>query len=79
MESDDDETSISEGRPKSMKEGDNPFLNRVDLITRTIEALERMSRENEKYKALLAERSQGGAPSDIDAARQAIKDDRVST
>ena len=59
-----------------MKEGENPVLNRVDLITRTIKALDRMSRENDEFKALLAERSQEG--SEIAAARQAIKDDRVS-
>jgi hypothetical protein len=73
-DSDADEKS-SGGRSASMKEGENPVLNRVDLITRTIKALDRMSRENDEFKALLAERSQDG--SEIAAARQAIKDDRV--
>lgn len=57
-------------------EGDKPILNRVDLIGRTIATLERMSRENEERKELLAQIARGG--NDVDAARQAIKDDRVS-
>lgn len=52
-------------------------MNRVDLISRTITTLDRMSRENEKQKALLSEMSKGGNL-EIAAARQAIKDDRVS-
>jgi hypothetical protein len=61
-------------------DGDNHVLNRVDLISRTTMALERMYRQNQEQKALIAELSQGTS-GDVDAAaaaRQAIKDNRVS-
>lgn len=62
---------------KSSGEGDpNPVLNRVDLISRTIATLERLNREKEDCRARVTEISQAG--NDIAAARQAIKDDRVS-
>ena len=59
-------------------EGENPALNRVDLISRTIKTLEKMNRENEERKVLLEGMSAQGTD-DIAAARQAIKDDRVSS
>ena len=51
-------------------------LNRVDLISRTIETLEKIYREKEECKARASDMSQAG--NNIAAARQAIKDDRVS-
>lgn len=60
-------------------EGDNLALNRVDLISRTVTVIARMHRQNEDQKALIAELTQGGGrDSDAAAARQAIKDNRVS-
>jgi hypothetical protein len=60
-------------------EGENLALNRVDLISRTVTVIARMYRQNEDQKALIAELTQGGeADSDAAAARQAIKDNRVS-
>lgn len=60
-------------------EGDNLALNRVDLISRTVAVIARMYRQNEDQKALIAELTQeGGGDSDAAAARQAIKDNRVS-
>ena len=60
-------------------EGENLALNRVDLISRTAMVIARMYRQNEEQRALLAELTRGGgADSDVAAARQAIKDNRVS-
>jgi len=73
-----EKTSRRTTKLSSTGDGENPIMNRVDLITRTISVLERMSRENEERRALLAEMSHGGN-NETATARQAIKDDRVST
>ena len=60
-------------------EGENLALNRVDLISRTVTVIARMYRQNEDQKALIAKLAQGGGgDSDAAAAKQAIKDNRVS-
>lgn len=70
-------TNSRRSQRSSSIDGDHSLaLNRVDLISRTIETLEMIYREKEESEARASEISQAG--NDFAAARQAIKDDRVS-
>jgi hypothetical protein len=69
-------TNSRRSQRSSSIDGDHSLaLNRVDLISRTIETLEMIYREKEESEARASEISQ--ASNDFAAARQAIKDDRV--